>query len=95
MQSVATRGWELPNLQEVQAKSDSLAASGFATVGSPVLSKATREAMAKQASPTLYGQHLSSSVGPKLPCLDKIVTILISYIVFLDLSNTTHEFKAK
>lgn len=50
MQLVATRGWELPNLQDVQAKSDSLAASGFATVGSPILSKATREAMAKQVS---------------------------------------------
>ena len=50
MQSVATRGWELPNLQEVQAKSDALAASGFATVHSPVISKASQHALAKQAS---------------------------------------------
>ena len=50
LQSVATRGWELPNLQEVQAKSDALAASGFATVHSPVISKASQHALAKQAS---------------------------------------------
>ena len=51
VQSVATRGWELPSLQDVQAKSDALTASGFASVGSPVISKSMREAMAKQVSP--------------------------------------------
>ena len=48
VQSVATRGWDLPNLQEVQAKSDALEASGFATVHSPMVSQATKQAMAKQ-----------------------------------------------
>ena len=37
MQSVATRGWDLPNLQEVQAKSDALEASSFATYTPPVV----------------------------------------------------------
>ena len=50
LQSVATRGWDIPNLQDVQAKSDALEASGFATVHSPLISKATQDAMAKQAS---------------------------------------------
>lgn len=58
LQSVATRGWELPNLQDVQAKSDALEASGFATVHSPLLSKATKQAMAQQAS-----FHLSVTDG--------------------------------
>ncbi|DBB07301.1 TPA: hypothetical protein ACH3X3_008802 [Trebouxia sp. C0006] len=48
--SVATRGWDIPNLQDVQAKSHALEASGFATVHSPLISKATQDAMAKQAS---------------------------------------------
>ncbi|KAL0032631.1 hypothetical protein WJX77_011729 [Trebouxia sp. C0004] len=48
--SVATRGWDLPNLQDVQAKSDALEASGFATVHSPLISKATQDAMAKQGA---------------------------------------------
>lgn len=90
MQSVATRGWELPNLQEVQAKSDSLAASGFATVGSPVLSKATREAMAKQAS-FVCTALVTLSWSKKMSCLDKIVMILINYTIFLDLSKATNE----
>ncbi|KAA6428155.1 MAG: hypothetical protein FRX49_01751 [Trebouxia sp. A1-2] len=42
--SVATRGWDIPNLQDVQAKSDALEASGFATVHSPLISRATQGA---------------------------------------------------
>ena len=62
VQSVATRGWDLPNLQEVQAKSDALEASGFATVHSPVISKATKAAIAQQASSYLLQVSHAMSV---------------------------------